>query len=128
MAQYAIANEDIRDVASRLIEEEFQNILENEISVGFIASDQCKKKGPDHIIFGECSLVPEKWKVFCPFDFLITIYEPNCVGFSDDQMKTLLLHELLHIGINEKGKLYVKPHDVEEFNRIISEKGLHWAT
>ena len=34
--------------------------------------------------------------------------------------------EFEYIGIDEKGKAYKKAHDVEEFDDIIRECGLHW--
>jgi hypothetical protein len=124
---YSLGNEEYKELLSDLIQEEFQLILDNGISVGILASDQEKKKGPYRKILGECTLVPEKWKAYCPHDFVITIYEPNCAGLSDEQLRTLMRHELMHIGITEKGKPYVVPHDVEDFYKIINEKGIHWA-
>ena len=123
---YAIANDEYKELASQLIGEEFPLIINNGISVGIMVSDQEKKKGYKRTL-GECSIVPEKWKPFCPFDFLITIYEPNCVGLSQRQLTILMRHELMHIGINEKGKPYVVPHDVEDFYSIIEKEGIHWA-
>lgn len=123
---YQLACEEYKELGSILIQEEFQFIIENGLSVGFLSSDQEKKKGNKKIL-GECSLVPERWKVFCPYDFVITIYEPNCFGLSDRQMRILFRHELMHVGINEKGKPYVVPHDVEDFFKIINEVGINWA-
>ena len=58
------------------------------------------------------------------------MYEPNVVDFSEEQLETLIRHELHHVGIEytDKGlKYYVVPHDVEEFWAIIDEQGLHWS-
>lgn len=123
---YYLANDEYKELASEIIQEEFTHILEAGFSVGFLCSDQEKKKGYKRTL-GDCAIVPERWKPFIPYDFVITIYEPNCVGLSDDQLRTLFRHELMHVGINEKGKPFVAPHDIEDFWKIIEEKGLHWA-
>ena len=114
------------EIASQLIREKRQDILAAGISVGFVGSNEKKTRSRDQLVCGECKQVNELQKLYCPYDFLIVIYEQNCAGFNDEQMKTLIWHELKHIGIDEKGKAYKKAHDVEEFDDIIRECGLHW--
>ena len=99
-----------------------------EISVGFMSSNLAKtSKGK--IVHGQCEKVPEKYKSFIPFDFLVTVYEPNVIDFSPAQIKILLHHELLHVGVNEKAEpsYRINPHDVEEFNEIIDRYGIDWS-
>ena len=113
--------------AEQIIKDKRPDILNAGISVGFISSTKIKKHGKIKLVLGECKKVDELHRLFCPYDFLIIIYELNCEGMSDGQMKILLWHELEHIGIDpESGKPFVKPHDVEEFDDIIDEFGLHW--
>ena len=93
-----------------------------------LASDE-EKKSRKRIIFGKCTLVSPTYAWCCPYDFIITIYEPNVEDFNEDQLRTLIRHELHHIGYNVTGnepKPYLVPHDVEEFDIIIKECGLHW--
>jgi hypothetical protein len=113
--------------ADEIIKEKRQDIIDAGISVGFISSTKEKKHGRIKLVLGECRKVQEIEKLYCPHDFLIIIYELNCEGLTDEQMKILLWHELEHIGIDpETGEFYVKPHDVEEFDDIINAHGLHW--
>ena len=113
--------------AEQIIKEKRPDILDAGISVGFISSNKEKKHGKIKLVLGECKKVSELDKLFCPYDFLIIIYDRNCEGLTDDQMKILIWHELNHIGIDpQKGEPFVKPHDVEEFDDIINAHGIHW--
>lgn len=112
--------------ADPIIAEKRSDILQAGISVGFISSMKEKKHGRTKLVLGECKKVTDLEKLYCPHDFLIIIYDRNCEGLTDDQMKILLWHELEHIGIDENGEFFVKPHDVEEFDNIINAHGLHW--
>lgn len=119
--QYAnIGAELIRTVPS------LRWIEESEISVGYLTSD-FKKQANGKIVFGECRKVPAWAAPFIPYDFLITVYEVNCMLFTDEQIRILLQHELMHIGQSEKGTFIVKPHDVEDFREIIDDYGLDWS-
>jgi hypothetical protein len=112
--------------AEQIIKDKIPDILDAGISVGFISSAKQKKHGRIKLVLGECKKVDELHKLFCPYDFLIIIYDRNCEGLTDEQMQILIWHELEHIGIDDNGEFFVKPHDVEEFDNIISEHGLHW--
>ena len=54
---------------------------------------------------------------------------------TDEQMYMLMMHELLHVGVQEKNgemkngemKYRVVPHDIEELEEILSRYGVHWA-
>lgn len=114
--------------AEEIIKDKRPDILDAGISIGFVSSTKTKKKGKTHLVCGECHEVKPLEKLYCPHDFLIIIYELNCEGFTDEQMKILIWHELEHIGIDdETGKFFVKPHDIEDFFSIIEEHGLHWS-
>lgn len=113
--------------ADEIIKDKRPDILDAGISVGFVSSTKEKKYGRIKNVLGECKKVTDLEKLYCPHDFLIIIYELNCEGLTDDQMKILLWHELEHIGIDpETGEFYVKPHDIEDFDAIINTHGLHW--
>lgn len=119
-------DDEYGEIGAAIIQEKRPDILAARVSVGFVGSNKKKVISKDHIVFGECKKVEEIYQLYCPFDFLIVIYEENCAGFTDNQMRNLIWHELNHIGIDEKGKAYKKAHDVEEFDDIIRECGLHW--
>ena len=44
----------------------------------------------------------------------------------DEQMRILLFHELLHIGVKDDGGTFVRQHDVEDFAEIINRFGTDW--
>ena len=74
--------------------------------------------------------MPDKYKWSIPADFIITVFEPNVENFTEEQIRILLFHELLHIGIEEDGneeKYYVRPHDLEDFKLIIERFGIEWS-
>lgn len=107
---------------------EFEYIKDNDVRIAFLASDK-EKKTNRKIIYADCKKVSEEYKWTCPFDFMITVYEPNCLDLSRKQMEILIMHELHHVGIDTEGiepTFYVVPHDVEEFDTIIERFGLHW--
>ena len=94
------------------------------VRIAFQYSDK-EKKSKNKSIFAECDKVNEKYSLFCPYDFLITFYEPNTAFLSDKAFELLMYHELRHIGINEKG-FYIIPHSVEDFKDIIKKYGIDW--
>lgn len=110
-------------------EPELDYINDYGVSVGVVAS-KIKKKNRDKIVFADCRKVPDIYSLFIPYDFLITVYEPNCTEMTEDQARTLLFHELLHIGVSEaNGKVltYTRPHDLEDFKVIIQRYGVNWS-
>lgn len=103
-------------------------ILNAGIEIDALISDR-EKKSNGRLVLGECVRVKDLYKPYCPYDFLIVIYEKNCIGLDERQFDILLYHELLHIGMNEKKEetVYViNPHDVEEFRTIIDKYGIDW--
>lgn len=119
------------DLAEKVIAEhhDLQWIPKIGVKVGFLESDRQKRKSR-RLVFGECIPVKDLYRCFIPYDFLIVIYAPNVIGMTKEQMKILLYHEMLHIGISDDGedlKYVMNPHDVEEFRTIIDKYGIDWA-
>jgi len=124
-----IISDDYTEIGHELIETEpeLNELKESGLTIIFLASEDEKKKA-GKLIFGQCEKVSEKYKWGIPCDFTITVFEPNVEDFTDDQIRILLFHELLHIGFNENsGEPYVKPHDLEDFKVIIDRYGTHWS-
>lgn len=124
-------NRKYREIAKRLIRTlpEFEDVREAEPRVAYLSSGQEKVKNR-RIVFAECCKVDEKYAWCCHYDFFIVVYEPNIENFSEEQIVTLIRHELHHIGIDytDNGiEYYAKPHDVEEFWEIINDCGLNWS-
>lgn len=124
-------NEEYSVIAADLIKNEplLNDIKESEVTILYLSSDY-EKKSKGKIVCGECEKIPDKYKWSIPADFTITIYEPNVIVFTDEQMKILLLHELLHVGIKftdgGEESYFVRPHDIEDFRHIIDKYGLDW--
>lgn len=123
--------EKYTEIAQDLIKTEpmLKHILESDVTIVYLGSEHEKKQN-GKTVFGQCEKVPEKYKWAVPCDFTITIFEPNTERFTDAQMRILLLHELLHVGIELDGneeRYYVVPHDVEDFEAILDRYGTNWS-
>lgn len=130
----AILSERYRKLGEEVIKSHPDLFFINQygIKVGYMVSDKEKRKS-GRAVFADCRKVQDYWKSqFVPYDFLITVYQPNCdaARFSDEQFHILMYHELLHVGaeMDKKGniKLSIVPHDIEDFAVILKEHGLGW--
>ena len=124
-------SEKYERLAEEVIEEQddLHWIRDAGVSIGYLESDKAKTSAAG-LVLGECTLVKEIYRRYCPHDFLITIYLPNTERLSEEQEKILLYHELLHVDMHEKNgepKYRVAPHDVEDFEKIINRYGVRWA-
>ena len=113
-----------------LTEEALSDIRDSQVSIMYLGSEY-EKTSRGRTVYGQCEKVPEKYKWAVPCDFTITIFEPNVEHFTEEQMRILILHELMHVGIEEDGneeKYYIRPHDVEDFEEILERYGMDWST
>lgn len=131
MAENRHLNEEYAEIAQALIDSEdvLEYIRESQVSIVYLSSD-LKKKDNGRLVHAQCELVADKYKWGIPADYMITVYEPNVLGFTDEQMKILLFHELLHIHIvyqDGEEKYSTNPHDLEDFKYIIDRFGTDWS-
>ena len=131
MSEHAELSEYYTSVADVMLSEhpELGWIEKAGISVGILVSDR-EKKSKNKLTLGECIRVKDLYRCFIPYDFLIVVYEPNVTGFTEEQLKILLYHEYLHIGIedsNGETKCVITPHDIEDFYAVIEKYGLGWS-
>ncbi len=127
-----VINDNYRLIAEQLInsEPELSYIKESSVQITYLESNQPKKADKDKVVLGECEKVADKNRWAITSDFTITLYEPNLYGLSDEQIKIVLFHELLHIGIQwgDNGECYyVRKHDLEDFKVIIDKYGTNWS-
>jgi len=103
--------------------DEFGFIKEFGVRIGYVISyeNKCGQKAT----YADCRKLNEVYKAFLPFDFIVTFYYFNTEILSENQKKILMLHELKHITITERG-LSVKPHDIEDFKDILDKYGNEW--
>lgn len=102
---------------------EFAFIREYDIKIGYVMSQD--KPAGSKVKYADCEKVKLKHQAWLPYDFIITFYEPNTETLSENQRKILMLHELKHIGIGEKG-LKIEEHDIQDFAKILEGYGMHW--
>lgn len=118
---------EYESIAKELIESrpELRWIDEADIRISYLTSDKLKiSKG--RTVYGECHKVKPMYQAYIPYDFIIVIYDA-AEELSDDQKRILMLHELLHVGIDDKGDPKIVPHDVEDFTAILNEFGMDWC-
>ena len=132
MAESRWVNERFSEMGRELIEgePELAYIRDSGARIAFLSSD-AKKTSGGHYLYGMCEKVPEKMKWGLPFDFTVTVFEPNVEGMSEDQIRILILHELLHVGISttkdgEEVYRFV-PHDLQDFRLIVDRFGADWS-
>lgn len=130
MEEHRSMNTEYAEIAKDLIEKEIllTNIRHSEATIIYLSSDK-EKKSKGKLVLGECEKINSKYKWAIPCDFTITLYEPNIVNLSKDQLRILIFHELLHVGIEEKNgeeQYSVRPHDIEDFRTIIDRYGIDW--
>lgn len=119
-------DEETEKIANKLIQKrnELEVIINCDIQIGYVRSFEEKIKD-GRIIFADCRKVNKVYGAYLPYDFIITLYEPNIALLSQEQINILIFHELQHIGVGERG-LKIVPHDVEDFHSILDEHGTRW--
>lgn len=124
-------NEHYAEIAAELIDSEpsLAQIKNSTVGIVYLSSTQAKSKA-DKVVYGQCEKVAEKYKWGIPCEYTITVFEPNVVYFTEDQIRILLFHELLHIKIElgDDGveKYGIRGHDLEDFKEIIDSYGTDW--
>lgn len=120
-------SEKYKDIASDIIDSVDDLRCAEDVPVAFLACDKAKVSH-GHRIHGECIKIPEKYRLISQYDFVIVIYEPNCLNFNEHQFYILIEHELRHIG-ERNGKPCIIPHDIEhgEFTAISDKYGEDWS-
>lgn len=127
-------NDNFKAIGEDLIntEPELRYIKDSRVRIIYLESDSTKKSGTDTVVHGECEKIAAKNKWAIPADFTITLFVKNNVGMREDQIRTLIFHELLHIGITpgaDGDEIYsVRDHDLEDFKVIIDRYGTDWAS
>ena len=125
-------NEKYAKIGADLIKTEpsLRDLAISNAQVVFLSSEYKKKNGTK-ITHAECEKIADRYKWGIPADFTITVFEPNIEGFSDEQIRILLFHELLHIRIDTDGNgvesYGIYPHDLEDFKEIVDRFGTDWS-
>jgi hypothetical protein len=123
-------NEEYANIGADLIatEDALEYLRGADVTIIYLESEHEKKEN-GKLVHGQCEKIPDKYKWAIPCDFTITVFTPNVERFTEEQIRILLFHELLHIKLDVDGnetKYSVKPHDVEDFRYIIDRFGMDW--
>lgn len=117
------AADDLVTTAKKLIEEreELEHIRLREYEIDYLMCDKEQKNGGRPVL-ADIRAIKGINAFYIPYDYVLTIYEPNVMDLSDAQLQVLILHELMHI--SEDGNL--RNHDVQDFYTILRQFGLGW--
>ena len=132
MADYRCISERYAKIGAELVgtEDALAHIRGSEATIVYLSS-QTEKVSRGRPILGQCERVPDRFKWAVPCDFTITVFEPNVAGMTDEQIRILLLHELMHVGVetNKDGEEVYRclPHDLEDFRAIVDAFGADWS-
>ena len=121
-------SETIQEVAEDLIKEKdhLKWIGGSGFNIAYMASDKIKKHGGMRT-YGECVMLPELYQTMTGYDFVIIIYTMNVDYMDEDQINTLVEHELLHVWKKDNGSPCIRQHDIGDFRKIVEAYGLNWA-
>ena len=125
-------DEHYAEIGRDLIESEpaLEEIRNSEATIIYLSSEH-PKMADGKMVLGQCEKIQDKYKWAIPGDFTITLFEPNLEGLTEEQIRLVILHELLHVGIrlDSEGNevYYVVPHDIEDFRLLIERYGFDWA-
>ena len=121
---------DIREIAAGVIKDIPElNHLED-CAIAYYESTKVKTHD-GRTTLADCKKVDEFYKPFCPYDYIITVYDKPTQGLSEKQMAIHMEHELMHIDyapgdIDTPPVIKIRPHDAQEFRRIIEKYGIVW--
>ncbi len=121
---YAEPDPEMEEMAEKIIDvrQELQHIRDYEICIGYVRSNEAKRA--KKIVYADCRKVNTVMQAYLPFDFIITFYADTAI-MTDNQLKILMFHELLHIEVGQRG-FTIRPHDIEDFDVILRQYGLDW--
>ena len=132
MSDNRTINSAYEQMAHQLIktERKLAYIYNSGVVITYLSSDKpLTAKGRP--VLGQCEKVPDKYRWAIGADFTITLFEPNLEGRSEEVIRRVLYHELLHVGIKkdkDDNETYsVNPHDCEDFRDCIDKWGIDWA-
>ncbi len=94
------------------------------VTIAYLASEG-DPKAAGKTVQGKCEKIADKYKWGIPADFTITLFEPNIEYMTEDQIRILIFHELLHLQV-DGDDVRIVGHDLEDFKEIIDRFGTEW--
>lgn len=130
--EHRTINQNFALIAQDLIdnEPELAYIKNSRVQIAYLESDSTKKDR-DTLVHAECEKIAAKNRWAINYDFTITLFVNNNIGMTEEQIRIMLFHELLHIGVEpgpDGDEIYtIRNHDLEDFKVIINRYGTDWA-
>ena len=131
--RYVEASTDVYDILHEVIDDRFNTFSSLTFKLLF---DTKKKLSRGKIVLATTEVVNDKVRFLSisndtpdGYDYIIIIDQVAWEYASNDDKKRLISHELNHVFIDEKGKLRVVGHDVEDFQLEINRNidNADWA-
>lgn len=122
---------DYTTIAQNLIAEDnrLEDIKHSDVTIIYLESEE-EKTNNGRKVLGQCEKISDKYKWGIPCEFTITVFKPNVEDLEPGQLRLVILHELMHVGI-EQGRYgeryFIKPHDLEDFRELVNEYGADWS-
>lgn len=134
MSRYQEANADLITVFNEVMTEDFPGLFGINFKLIF---DTKKRMSKGKLVMASVELVTEKLKFFTMdgqtaegYDYLVIVDSVVWEYAQPEDKKRLISHELNHVFIDEKGKLKLVGHDVEDFASEIKKNADNpgWAS
>lgn len=114
---------EIRQVAEGLIgrHSRFQDV-DREFRVVYLER-LGEPSGDGEGVIAKCQKASPLWRDVAGVDLVIWVWREVWHTFSPRQREAVVAHELCHAFVDEKGKLKLLPHDLEEFAWVVRQYG-----
>lgn len=119
---FAISSE-VADVARQLIDRHDFLAFVDGYDVVYLMDHSELPLGGKYCDMAKARLVPPWVRALFEADAAISVNVHAWQILNPTRREALVLHELLHLGQNDKGALVIVPHDVEEFGRVAALYG-----
>jgi hypothetical protein len=115
---------EVEAVAERLTAKHGRFRWLGQFRVAYLLEHADLPAGGKYCDWAKARLVPKWARALTSYDAAITVNALVWGVLRERHREALVLHELLHLGQNEKtGRLEMVPHDVEEFSFVVAEHG-----
>lgn len=123
--EYGMADESIKSLAHELIKLHHREALDAEIC--YMMRNKHAKTG-GKALGGTCQKQTDQQKHLHGYDYIITLAADIWSELNQNGREALLLHEICHVGVevndDDEAKMSLRPHDTEEFAKVIEVYGL----
>lgn len=120
-------SEELKEIAERVMDKrkDVMHLKDLEVRLIFL---KCNKeiRRVKNVTYADTEKVKDKYKSIMNADFIITFYTAVTDDLSEEQMETLMWHELKHVGY-DGDRCWIIPHDTQDFRTILIECGVDWA-